>query len=55
MNYQVKTVAPYWFKTVILRKKGLTSPTLYNFKTDSDSTMEDTSYPQGKEMVAEHV
>jgi hypothetical protein len=29
MNYQVGTVLPYWFKTQILRKKGLTSPTLY--------------------------
>lgn len=29
MNYQVGTVLPYWFKTQILRKKGLVSPTLY--------------------------
>lgn len=31
MKYQVGTVAPYWIKTVILRRKGLTPPTLYKF------------------------
>lgn len=36
MNYQVGTVAPYWFKTVILRRKGLQSPTLYRFDQYSD-------------------
>ena len=31
MRYQVGTVAPYWFKTVVLRRKGLTPPQLYRF------------------------
>ena len=35
MNYQVKEVAPYWFKTQILRRKGLTPPRLYRFTDDA--------------------
>ena len=35
MNYQLFEVAPYWFKTQILRKKGLTSPKLYTFADDA--------------------
>lgn len=54
MNYQVGTVAPYWIKHNILRKKGLTSPTLYNFKTDSYSDKDEPTYA-GKEMMAERV
>lgn len=36
MNYQVGTVLPYWFKTQILRKKGLQEPKLYQFGEYSD-------------------
>ena len=32
MNYQVGTVLPYWFKTQIFRRKGLTPPQLYQFE-----------------------
>ncbi|KAJ9608085.1 hypothetical protein H2200_007073 [Cladophialophora chaetospira] len=32
MNYQIKQVAPYWFKTVVLRRKGLVSPQLYKIE-----------------------
>lgn len=32
MRYQVGTVAPYWFKTFVLRRKGLTPPQLYRFE-----------------------
>ncbi|KAK3686451.1 hypothetical protein LTR37_019801 [Vermiconidia calcicola] len=35
MNYQMYTVAPYWFKTQILRRKGLTPPQLYKFSDDA--------------------
>ncbi|KAK3703563.1 hypothetical protein LTR37_014410 [Vermiconidia calcicola] len=35
MHYQVYTVAPYWFKTQILRRKGLTPPQLYHFSDDA--------------------
>ena len=31
MKYQVSTVAPYWIKTQIFRRKGLTPPQLYKF------------------------
>lgn len=34
MNYQVGTVAPYWVKTQIFRRKGLTPPQLYQFEHD---------------------
>ena len=34
MHYQVSQVLPYWFKTQVLRKKGLTSPQLYTFDSD---------------------
>lgn len=29
MNYQVKQNLPWWFKTYILRRKGLSKPQLY--------------------------
>lgn len=32
MNYQVGTVLPYWVKTQIFRRKGLTPPQLYQFE-----------------------
>jgi MFS family permease len=35
MSYQVRSVLPYWFKTTILRKKGLPEPKLYHFQSDS--------------------
>jgi hypothetical protein len=31
MRYQAGTVAPYWIKTYVLRRKGLTPPQLYRF------------------------
>lgn len=31
MKYQTGTVAPYWVKHNLLRKKGLTEPQLYKF------------------------
>ncbi|OCT54092.1 sugar transporter [Cladophialophora carrionii] len=34
MHYQIHQVAPYWFKTNVLRRKGLTSPQLYKFDAD---------------------
>lgn len=37
MSYQVGTVAPYWIKTYILRRKGLPEPKLYRFDEYSDN------------------
>jgi hypothetical protein len=34
MRYQMRQVAPYWFKTTILRRKGLKEPQLYKFDAD---------------------
>ncbi|EXJ64595.1 hypothetical protein A1O7_00932 [Cladophialophora yegresii CBS 114405] len=34
MHYQINQVAPYWFKTNVLRRKGLTPPQLYKFDAD---------------------
>ncbi len=31
MKYQITEAAPHWFKTFVLRKKGLTAPQLYKF------------------------
>jgi hypothetical protein len=31
MNYQVGQNLPWWFKTYVLRKKGLAKPVLYKF------------------------
>jgi hypothetical protein len=42
MKYQVGTVAPYWFKTQVLRQKGLTSPQLYTFDNQLDNRQMDT-------------
>jgi len=35
MAYQCGTVAPYWVKTQIFRRKGLTPPRLYKFNDDA--------------------
>ena len=35
MSYQTGTVLPYWIKTQILRRKGLTPPRLYKFNDDA--------------------
>lgn len=35
MNYQVGTVMPHWIKTYVLRRKGLPTPQLYKFDSDS--------------------
>ncbi|KAL3422827.1 hypothetical protein PVAG01_04574 [Phlyctema vagabunda] len=32
MRYQTHTVFPWWFKTYVLRRKGLTCPNLYKFE-----------------------
>ena len=37
MAYQVKNVLPYWFKTQMLRRKGLVSPQLYKFDNELDN------------------
>jgi len=50
MHYQISQVAPYWFKTTVLRQKGLTSPTLYKF--DSDNYVE-TRGSEEQETVGE--
>jgi len=34
MKYQASTVAPYWLKTYVLRRKGLPEPRLYHFESD---------------------
>lgn len=39
MSYQCGTVAPYWVKTQIFRRKGLTPPQLYTFSDDSDKVV----------------
>jgi len=49
MNYQIKQVAPYWFKTVVLRRKGLVSPNLYKMEQHDNST---ESY-LNKEVIAD--
>ena len=38
MTYQTGTVAPYWFKTQVLRRKGLTPPQLYKFDNDNEES-----------------
>lgn len=35
MKYQTSTVAPYWVKTYILRRRGLKEPKLYHFESDA--------------------
>ncbi|KAG9769660.1 Polyol transporter 5 [Exophiala dermatitidis] len=40
MRYQLFQVLPYWFRTSVLRRKGLTPPRLYKF--DSDEEYQDT-------------
>ena len=45
MNYQTGTVLPYWIKTVILRRKGLTPPQLYKFENlEDDNNVQDTAH-----------
>ncbi|RMZ83128.1 hypothetical protein DV738_g1249, partial [Chaetothyriales sp. CBS 135597] len=34
MNFQLGKAMPYWIKTYILRRKGLTKPELYHFDSD---------------------
>ncbi|KEF52043.1 uncharacterized protein A1O9_12033 [Exophiala aquamarina CBS 119918] len=43
MNYQLYQVLPYWFKTQILRRKGLTSPQLYKFDQGRDEVVQHPS------------
>jgi MFS family permease len=38
MNYQLFEVLPWWFRTYILRRKGLPSPQLYKFGNEEAST-----------------
>jgi hypothetical protein len=45
MNYQVGTVLPYWVKTQIFRRKGLTPPQLYQFEHELVTTQ---SYLEAK-------
>ncbi len=49
-HYQLHQVAPYLFKTTVLRRKGLTSPTLYKFDSD---VFVDTRGSSDQETVAE--
>ncbi|KAG9568837.1 MFS transporter, partial [Aureobasidium melanogenum] len=35
MSYQLFKVLPYWFRTTVLRQKGLPEPKLYHFHSDS--------------------
>jgi MFS family permease len=51
MHYQISQVAPYWFKTTVLRRKGLTSPQLYKF--DSDEYVEETRGSSDQELSGE--
>ncbi len=44
MMYQIKQVAPYWVKTVVLRRKGLVSPTLYKTDFHNDEFHDSTEY-----------
>ncbi len=50
MRYQINQVAPYWFKTTVLRRKGLTPPQLYKF--DSDEYLEATQHHEDSEKSA---
>lgn len=34
MSYQLFKVLPYWFRTTVLRQKGLHEPKLYHFHSD---------------------
>jgi sugar porter (SP) family MFS transporter len=38
MKYQVKEVAPWWFKRYVLQRKGLPSPELYKFEGEGWSS-----------------
>jgi hypothetical protein len=49
MKYQVSTVAPYWVKTYVLRRKGLKEPKLYHFESD---TIREEGERRGAERVA---
>lgn len=37
MQYQAKEALPWWFKTYVLRKKGLKKPVLYRFDGEFDT------------------
>lgn len=50
MRYQQLTVAPYWLKTYILRRKGLKEPKLYHFESDD---IREEGIRQGKERDAQ--
>jgi hypothetical protein len=46
MSYQMNQVAPYWFNTTVLRRKGLTSPRLYKFDSDDYAELQHGSSDQ---------
>jgi len=43
MNYQLYQNLPWWFKTYILRKKGLKKPVLYKFDDIQQSSSSDVT------------
>jgi len=46
MKYQTGTVVPYWIKTQIFRRKGLTPPQLYKFGRYSDDAAQEKVVPR---------
>lgn len=44
MKYQAGTVVPWWIKKFILRRKGLSTPTLYKFDDDNSEVSEGKHY-----------
>jgi len=48
MRYQINEVAPYWFKTTVLRQKGLTSPRLYKFDSDEYRSSSEDNFTSEK-------
>ena len=54
MKYQVGTVAPWWFKTFIFRRKNLQTPVLYRFgDVAGDESSGDVSLPREDEHTIE--
>lgn len=56
MSYQCGEVLPYWFKTQIFRRKGLTPPRLYKFNDDAadiDTVVERTKFGTMRRASAE--
>jgi MFS family permease len=59
MSFQVKEVAPWWIKTYVLRRKGLTVPQLYKFGDEApgveseevDAVAVSSGVDNGKEVV----